>query len=76
MILGAWWHSSNLEKRLRLEQHLQYADDHDVLSVVMISSAPFLKPSGTISETEVVDPRSVVLVELLDAAAAWLEVED
>ncbi len=34
LILGAWWHTSTLEKRQRLISHLQYAAATDVLKKV------------------------------------------
>ena len=31
LILGAWWHTSNLDKMLRLRQHLAWAAEHGSL---------------------------------------------
>lgn len=31
LILSGCWHSSNLDKRLRLQQHLRWADEHGAL---------------------------------------------
>lgn len=28
LILSAWWHTSNIEKAMRLREHLQWAVDH------------------------------------------------
>lgn len=32
LILGAWHYSSDLEKRLRLQEHLRWANAHDCLN--------------------------------------------
>ena len=32
LILGAWWHTSDAEKRERFRSHIQYASEHGVLS--------------------------------------------
>lgn len=34
LILGAWWFSSNLEKMLRLEEHIRWAEQHGHLEQV------------------------------------------
>jgi hypothetical protein len=34
LILGAWWHSTGLEKMLRLEEHIIYAAKNGVLDKV------------------------------------------
>jgi hypothetical protein len=31
LILGAWWHTSDAEKRSRLFAHIQWAAEHDAL---------------------------------------------
>ncbi len=35
LILAGWWHTSNLEKSLRFDQHLQWAVDHGAQDVVL-----------------------------------------
>lgn len=34
LILGGWWHSSNLEKMLRLKEHIEWAESHGCLAQV------------------------------------------
>jgi len=34
LILGAWWHTSAIEKQLRLREHVEYAAQHGVLDSV------------------------------------------
>ena len=34
LILGAWWYTSDAEKRLRLREHIEYAAQHGVLAAV------------------------------------------
>jgi hypothetical protein len=34
LILGAWWHTTPLEKQLRLTEHIEYAAQHGVLDTV------------------------------------------
>jgi len=34
LILGGWWHSSNLEKILRLRAHIEWAAQRDALEAV------------------------------------------
>lgn len=34
LILGAWWETSSKEKALRLETHIQWAEEHGVLDAV------------------------------------------
>jgi hypothetical protein len=34
LILGAWWHTSALEKQLRLREHIAYAEEKGVLPQV------------------------------------------
>ena len=34
LILAAWWHTSGLDKMLRLHEHIQWADEHGVIDEV------------------------------------------
>lgn len=34
LILGAWWHTSSLEKMIRLQEHIDFAASHGVLTQV------------------------------------------
>jgi hypothetical protein len=34
LILGAWWHTSDIEKTLRLQEHIEYAASKGVLDRV------------------------------------------
>src|SRR5471030_2397738 len=34
LILGAWWHTSAGQKQLRLREHIEYGDKHDVLDAI------------------------------------------
>lgn len=34
LILGAWWHTSNLDKIVRLRVHIEWANEHGVLEQV------------------------------------------
>lgn len=34
LILGAWWHTSNLEKMMRLQEHIEYAAENGVLDEI------------------------------------------
>ena len=34
LILGAWWNTSNLDKMVRFESHVRWADDHGGLADV------------------------------------------
>jgi hypothetical protein len=35
LILAAWSHTSNLEKSIRFDQHLQWASDHGAAEIVL-----------------------------------------
>lgn len=36
LILGAWHHTSNLDKMIRLDKHLRWAAEHECLSEVAV----------------------------------------
>ena len=34
LILGAWWYATGLDKMLRLQAHIEWADAHDAIDIV------------------------------------------